>query len=353
MTGGPHRTDRHHTGAGFYRTEEDQNKGLIDLAIKFPVRNPCIPGGNAQRLSAKRQFDSRIEPVPALRRGSLPARRPAPARSATAGRCCGRSRPPGRPDGPRSRPARPATAAAADPPGHRRRPASSGQRSRGRISGIRSCTAASPPSAAVVSTLQVSGPLGAPGRPDAREGERRAVGRGHVVRLLLLAVAHPLEPAVGRHQAAATGERGGEGRRGGHRLGPRVDHAGAGPQVVGPRRQEAPAGGVEHPGVAWRGDTRTTGTGSVGATFQLGPSPSVTSTASKRCAEVGFAPRRRVPPAHGATVRPRRVPGCGNAPRNCRPAGRMAPVTAQLRPWIAPTATGPSPPRCGCPAPSR
>ena len=60
----------------------------------------------------------------------------------------------------------------------------------------------------------------------------------------------PLVPAVGRDQAAAPGERRRERPRGGHRLGPRVDHPGAGPRVVGPRRHQAPARHGQHPGRA-------------------------------------------------------------------------------------------------------
>jgi len=38
----PHRADRHHSGAGLYRTVEDQNKGLIYLETKFALKNAYI-----------------------------------------------------------------------------------------------------------------------------------------------------------------------------------------------------------------------------------------------------------------------------------------------------------------------
>jgi hypothetical protein len=34
----PHHADRHHSGAGFYRTVGDQNKGLIYLETNFPEK---------------------------------------------------------------------------------------------------------------------------------------------------------------------------------------------------------------------------------------------------------------------------------------------------------------------------
>jgi len=38
----PHRADRYHSGAGFYRTVEDQNKGLIYLETKFAFEKAYI-----------------------------------------------------------------------------------------------------------------------------------------------------------------------------------------------------------------------------------------------------------------------------------------------------------------------
>jgi hypothetical protein len=36
---GAHRANQHHSGAVFYRRERDQNKGLIYLETKLPMKN--------------------------------------------------------------------------------------------------------------------------------------------------------------------------------------------------------------------------------------------------------------------------------------------------------------------------
>ena len=38
----PHHAERHHSGAGLYRTVGDQNKGLIYLETKFALENANI-----------------------------------------------------------------------------------------------------------------------------------------------------------------------------------------------------------------------------------------------------------------------------------------------------------------------
>ena len=130
-----------------------------------------------------------------------------------------------------------------------------------------------------------------PDRPEAGEGEHTAVGSGHEIRLLGGRVpAYPLVPAVGRHQAAALGERPGVRVGGGHRLGPGVDHPRAAPGILRPGRHQPPAGERERappragsasgpPSRSSAGpvprssarpvpdDSRTIGTGSVGATL--------------------------------------------------------------------------------------
>src|SRR5919112_188840 len=49
----PHRADRHHTGGGLYRTNQDQNKGLIYLATKFYLfAEASTEGGGQNNVAA-------------------------------------------------------------------------------------------------------------------------------------------------------------------------------------------------------------------------------------------------------------------------------------------------------------
>src|SRR3954453_4488595 len=44
----PHLADRHHSGAGFYRTKGDHNKGLVNPAINLAVPNQRTSERNEQ-----------------------------------------------------------------------------------------------------------------------------------------------------------------------------------------------------------------------------------------------------------------------------------------------------------------
>ncbi len=230
-----------------------------------------------------------------IRRGWPPREVPA-----APDRCCERCPRRDRPAAPRSRPAHARSSAANNSAGSPPPASQPAQRSRGRISGIRSCTRAQLADRRGGQHAAGEHRLGTPGRPDAGEGQRRAVrrascrrpGAGCRTRI------HSYHPSAGTRQRrrAKDGANAGE-------VATVSDRALI--MRAPPRRSVAQGGtrpqrAVSSTRASRLCDTRTTGTGSVGATFQLGARSSVTSTRVEQVTEVGLAPRRRVPPAHGA-----------------------------------------------------
>ena len=110
----------------------------------------------------------------------------------------------------------------------------------------------------------------APARPQAGEGERRAVAADDPVRLADRALALPLVERIDRHEAALADERVAEGRARGDRLGPRVEHPRADLGLLRPVRDQAPAvGGDRAAVVALDDDGRLVGRGDVVALARI------------------------------------------------------------------------------------
>ena len=156
---------------------------------------------------------------------------------------------------------------------------------------------------------------------------------------------HSYQPSAGTRQRRCANDRA-NARERGHRLRPRVDHAGGAAGVRRPRRHQAPAGHARAPGrrraASMPHDRHRVGRRDV----VVGDQRAVGLVERRRTARSRSAALRvdGVPPAHAPT-RYRPCPAVGSLPHGrrygqARPARLRPAVDRAALPWTAPTAAG-------------